>query len=74
MTVFPRGSRSIPVTIDRRDQFRKVLNLWFFILQPANPEVLPMTPLEAFKKLQQEMQLTPEKAETWKAAIRDARR
>ncbi|MNC99780.1 hypothetical protein D3C83_181780 [compost metagenome] len=30
--------------------------------------------LTAFKKLQEELQLTPEKAEAWKAAIREARR
>src|SRR5687768_14305197 len=30
--------------------------------------------IEAFKKLQKQLQLTPEKAEEWKAAIKDARR
>ena len=44
------------------------------ILTPA-PTTLPtLAPLDAFKTLQRELQLTPEKAEAWKAAIRDARR
>jgi hypothetical protein len=42
---------------------------------PTTPSPLsPLAPLEAFKTLQRELQLTPEKAEAWKAAIRDARR
>jgi hypothetical protein len=34
----------------------------------------PSASLEAFRTLQREVQLTPQKAEAWKAAIRDARR
>jgi hypothetical protein len=30
--------------------------------------------IEAFKKLQDQLQLTPEKAAEWKAAVKDARR
>ena len=47
------------------------------ILQPTHmPPPFPprMWPWEAFKVLQQEMALTPEKAEAWKAAMLEARR
>lgn len=41
----------------------------------SGPPISPATSsLTAFKKLQEELQLTPEKAEAWKAAIREARR
>lgn len=43
------------------------------ILQPSADVSPRLTPLEAFKELQRRMQLTPEKAEAWKAAIREAR-
>ena len=44
------------------------------ILQSAPTAASPMAPLEAFRDLQRQLQLTPEKAEAWKAAIREARR
>lgn len=45
------------------------------ILQPLPAPFPPrMWPLEAFKALQQEMALTPDKAAAWKAAMLDARR
>ena len=34
----------------------------------------PLGALESLRALQRELQLTPEKARAWKAAIRDARR
>ncbi len=34
----------------------------------------PLSRLEAFKELQRRLQLTPEKAEAWQAAVREARR
>lgn len=44
------------------------------ILQPDYATPAGMTPLDTFKELQRRLQLTPETAERWKAAIRDARR
>ena len=44
------------------------------ILPPAPEAPAKMTPLEALEALQKHLQLTPEKAEAWKATIRDARR
>ena len=44
------------------------------ILSPAPTTPSSLAPLEAFRTLQRELQLTPEKAEAWKAVIRDARR
>jgi hypothetical protein len=38
---------------------------------PAAPE---MGRIEAFRKLQSELKMTPEKAAAWRAAIADARR
>ncbi|MBM3836665.1 MAG: hypothetical protein FJ398_01675 [Verrucomicrobia bacterium] len=44
------------------------------ILESAPTETSSMTPLEAFRELQRQLQLTPEKAQVWKATIREARR
>ena len=44
------------------------------ILEAAPAIGPPMSPLEAFRDLQRQLQLTPEKAEAWKTAIREARR
>jgi hypothetical protein len=44
------------------------------ILKAAPTASSPVAPLEAFRALQREVQLTPEKAEAWKTAMRDARR
>ncbi|MBI4659724.1 MAG: hypothetical protein HY735_12860 [Verrucomicrobia bacterium] len=44
------------------------------ILEAAPTIGSPMSPLEAFRDLQRQLQLTPEKAEAWKTAIREARR
>ena len=43
------------------------------ILQSAPAAASPMVALEAFRDLQRQLQLTPEKADAWKAAIREAR-
>ena len=44
------------------------------ILQSAPTAASPMAPLEAFRDLQRQLQLTSEKAEAWKTAIREERR
>lgn len=44
------------------------------ILPPGVTTTGGITPLDAFKELQRRLQLTPEKAESWKATIRDSRR
>ena len=44
------------------------------IFQSAPTSASPIAPLEAFRDLQRQLQLTPEKAEAWKAALREARR
>ena len=47
---------------------------WLTILQSAPAAASPMVALAAFRDLQRQLQLTPEKADAWKAAIREARR
>jgi hypothetical protein len=44
------------------------------ILKAAPEAPSHLEPLEAFRTLQRELQLTPEKAQAWKTAILEARR
>ena len=43
-------------------------------VKPAEPAGVPPEPLKIFRQLQQEIALTSQTADAWKAAVTDARR
>lgn len=44
------------------------------ILQPENPQLTGLTPLQAFEELQKHLQLDTRKAQEWMDSVREARR